>query len=126
MEQFAVEVRRIQDLTHDVRVIELRLLEPSDITFKAGQFVSFEVPKDGQPRPVTRPYSIASPPSQRDRTLLVLNLVQGGPGSSYLFSCVRDLEPRSKGRRGPSIYGTMGRETCCLSAREPALLRSGA
>ena len=85
MHTFSAEVSRIQDLTHDVRAIELRLLEPSSITFKAGQFVSFEVPKQGQPRPVTRPYSIASPPGQRDRILLVLNLVQGGPGSSYLF-----------------------------------------
>ena len=85
MHTFSAEVSRIQDLTHDVRAIELRLLEPSSIAFKAGQFVSFEVPKEGQPRPVTRPYSIASPPGQRDRILLVLNLVQGGPGSSYLF-----------------------------------------
>ncbi|MGZ9189193.1 MAG: FAD-binding oxidoreductase [Nitrospira sp.] len=100
MEQFAAEVSRIQDLTHDVRVIELRLLEPSDITFKAGQFVSFEVPKEGQPRPVTRPYSIASPPSQRDRTLLVLNLVQGGPGSSYLFSLREGSRTSFKGPAG--------------------------
>ncbi len=86
MEEFAAEVSRIRDLTHDVRAIELRLLKPGDIIFKAGQFVSFEVPKEGQPRPVTRPYSMASPPSQRDRILLILNLVQGGPGSNYLFS----------------------------------------
>lgn len=85
MNAFTAEVSRIQDLTHDVRAIELRLLEPASITFKAGQFVSFEVPKAGQSRPLTRPYSIASPPGQRDRILLVLNLVQGGPGSSYLF-----------------------------------------
>ncbi|ODT44052.1 MAG: hypothetical protein ABS70_06465 [Nitrospira sp. SCN 59-13] len=85
MNTFTAEVSRIEDLTHDVRAIELRLLEPASITFKAGQFVSFEVPKEGQPRPVTRPYSIASPPEQRERILLVLNLVQGGPGSSYLF-----------------------------------------
>lgn len=83
---FTAEVSCIQNLTHDVRAIELRLLEPGSLSFKAGQFVSFEVPKEGQPRPVTRPYSIASPPEQRDRILLVLNLVQGGPGSEYLFS----------------------------------------
>ena len=85
MYTFTAEVSRIQDLTHDVREIELRLLEPAGITFKPGQFVSFEVPKEGQPRPLTRPYSIASPPGERERILLVLNLVQGGPGSSYLF-----------------------------------------
>ena len=46
MEEFIAEVSHIQDLTHDVRAIELRLLEPSDIMFKAGQFVSFEMPKE--------------------------------------------------------------------------------
>ncbi len=58
MNTCTAEVSRIQDLTHDVRAIELRLLDPPTLTCKAGQFVSFEVPKEGQPRPVTRPYSI--------------------------------------------------------------------
>ena len=100
MEQFAAEASRIQDLTHDVRAIELRLLEPSNIIFKAGQFVSFEVPKEGQPPPLTRPYSIASPPSQRDRILLILNLVQGGPGSNYLFSLREGFRTSFKGPAG--------------------------
>ena len=100
MEQFSAEVSRIQDLTHDVRAIELRLLEPRNITFKAGQFVSFEVPKEGLPLPVTRPYSIASPPSQRDRILLILNLVQGGPGSSYLFGLREGSHTQFKGPAG--------------------------
>ncbi|HAP41119.1 MAG TPA: hypothetical protein DCQ94_15375 [Nitrospira sp.] len=94
------EVGRIQGLTHDVRAIELRLLEPASISFKAGQFVSFEVPKEGQPRPVTRPYSIASPPEQQDRILLVLNLVQGGPGSSYLFGLREGDRTSFKGPAG--------------------------
>ncbi len=97
---YMAKVSRVEDLTHDVRAIELRLLDPPTIDFKAGQFVSFEVPKEGQPRPVTRPYSIASPPEQRERILLVLNLVQGGPGSSYLFG-LRDGERTSfKGPAG--------------------------
>lgn len=100
MNAFTAEVSRIQDLTHDVRAIELRLLEPASITFKAGQFVSFEVPKAGQSRPLTRPYSIASPPGQRDRILLVLNLVQGGPGSSYLFGLREGERTSFKGPAG--------------------------
>ena len=100
MNTFTAEVTCIQDLTHDVRAIELRLLEPDSLSFKAGQFVSFEVPKEGQPRPVTRPYSIASPPEQRDRILLVLNLVQGGPGSEYLFSLREGSRTSFKGPAG--------------------------
>ena len=100
MQQYIAEVSRLQDLTHDVRAIELRLLEPGDITFKPGQFVSFEVPKEGAPRPVTRPYSIASPPGQRDRILLILNLVKGGPGSTYLFGLREGSRTSFKGPAG--------------------------
>lgn len=100
MNSYRAEVSRTEDLTHDVRAIELRLLDPPTIDFKAGQFVSFEVPKEGQPRPVTRPYSIASPPEQRERILLVLNLVQGGPGSSYLFSLRNGERTSFKGPAG--------------------------
>ena len=86
METFQATVSRIRDFTHDVRELELTLCAPKEITFKAGQFISFDVPKEGYPYPITRPYSIASPPSISDRVLLLFNLVPRGPGSTYLFS----------------------------------------
>ncbi len=116
MNTFTAEVSRIQDLTHDVRAIELRLLEPASITFKAGQFVSFEVPKEGHPRPVTRPYSIASPPEQRERILLVLNLVQGGPGSNYLFSLREGNRTSFKGPAGAFYLRDDGTKDLCFVA----------
>ncbi len=82
---FTASVSRIRDLTCDVRELELALHEPKDIRFKAGQFVSFEVTKDGLPFPLTRPYSIASPPALSDQVTLLFNLVAGGPGSTYLY-----------------------------------------
>lgn len=116
MNTFTAEVSRIQDLTHDVRAIELRLLEPASITFKAGQFVSFEVPKEGHPRPVTRPYSIASPPEERERILLVLNLVQGGPGSNYLFSLREGNRTSFKGPAGAFYLRDDGTKDLCFVA----------
>ena len=89
---FQAVVSRVSDLTHDVRELELALREPKQISFKAGQFISFEVPKEGFPYPVTRPYSIASPPSMTEKVLLVFNLVAGGPGSTYLYG-LRDDDP---------------------------------
>ena len=69
-----------------MRVLRLELLHPDEIKFQAGQFVSFEVPKPGLPFPLTRPYSIASPPSNRNVIDLLFNLVPSGTGSTYLFS----------------------------------------
>jgi len=82
---FKARTEAIRTLTHDVREIRLALREPGEMAFKAGQFVSFDVPNPRTGRTVTRPYSIASPPSQRNALTLVLNLVKDGPGSTYLF-----------------------------------------
>jgi len=85
IQSFSAEVSALRDLTYDVREITFRLREPASIAFKAGQFVSFEIHQDGGKFPLTRPDSIASPPSRRDSLDLLLNLVPRGPGSTYLF-----------------------------------------
>ncbi len=96
---FTAVVCRVQDLTHDVREIDLSLRDPSAIEFKAGQFISFEVRPPGA-RPVVRPYSLASPPQQSEIVTLLFNLVPGGPGSNYLFSLKEGEEVRFKGVAG--------------------------
>ena len=103
VETFTAQVEAIKDLTHDVRQLDLRLIEPKTITFKPGQFVSFEVPHPQTGRVVTRPYSIASQPSRSDVITLLLNLVPGGPGSTYLFSLKEGDKVHFKGPAG-SFY----------------------
>jgi CDP-4-dehydro-6-deoxyglucose reductase len=103
LQLYQARVERFRNLTHDVREIDFRLSDPKEITFKAGQFVSFDVLSPRLNKPVTRPYSVASPPSQRDRVTLLLNLVPGGPGSTYLFSLKEGDETRFKGPAG-SFY----------------------
>jgi NAD(P)H-flavin reductase len=83
-----------------VREIRFALRTPDTIEFKPGQFVSFEVPNPRTGRMVTRPYSIASPPGRRNEVTLVLNLVQGGPGSTYLFGLREGDEVEFKGAAG--------------------------
>ena len=83
-----------------MREISFRLLAPPEISFKAGQFVSFDVVHPTFNRPVTRPYSIASPPQQRDSITLLLNLIPGGPGSTYLFSLKEGDHTQFKGPTG--------------------------
>lgn len=100
MELFQAQVSRLRDLTHDVREIDLRLIAPKMIAFKAGQFISFEVSRQGQPGTVTRPYSIASPPSRLELVTIVLNRVPGGPGSTYLFSQQEEDPTQFKGPAG--------------------------
>lgn len=56
MQPFTASVARVRDLTHDVRQVDLVLVEPAEIRFVAGQFVSFEVERPGCPVPATRPH----------------------------------------------------------------------
>jgi CDP-4-dehydro-6-deoxyglucose reductase len=100
LQDFTAVVARIADLTHDVREIELQLEQPDGIAFKAGQFVTFKVPKPGLPRPVSRAYSIASPPSERCRVLLLFNRVPDGPGSTYLFGLEHGERTHFRGPAG--------------------------
>ena len=100
LQLFRATVCRIGDLTHDVRELDLRLVEPAPITFKAGQFVSFEVGVNEKQQALIRPYSIASPPSRPDVLTLLFNLVPGGPGSTYLFSLKEGDETSFKGPAG--------------------------
>jgi CDP-4-dehydro-6-deoxyglucose reductase, E3 len=86
VQSFTAEVYGYRDLTHDVREITFGLRDPATIAFKAGQFISFEIQQEGKKFPLTRPYSIVSPPSRQDSLDLLLNLVPGGPGSTYLFN----------------------------------------
>jgi CDP-4-dehydro-6-deoxyglucose reductase len=100
IETFTAQVESIKNLTYDVRQLDMRLRESKTITFKPGQFVSFEVfhPRTGHV--VTRPYSIASRPSRSDVITLLFNLVPGGPGSTYLFNLKDGDKTHFKGPAG--------------------------
>ena len=86
VKEFECEVASIVDLTHDIKEITLRLKTPTDIMFKAGQFVQFEVPEyELTSDPVYRAYSIASQPSRRDEIELEIRLVPSGICTTYVF-----------------------------------------
>jgi|SRR5579863_4886610 len=73
-------------LTYDVKQITVRPVVPPQLQFEAGQYISIEVmeTRGGVSRRNNRPYSIASPPEEKEMIQLCVNLVVGGPGSTYL------------------------------------------
>lgn len=78
--EYKTKVLRITDLTHDIKYVVMRLIEPQAISFKPGQYIQFRVPEAEE----FRAYSIASPPSQAGEIELVVRLVPGGMCSSYI------------------------------------------
>jgi NAD(P)H-flavin reductase len=97
---FTAQVESLEDLTHDVRRLDLRLIEPKSIGFKPGQFISFEMPHPRTGHLVTRAYSIASQPSRSNVVTLLFNLVPGGPGSGLLFDLKEGDKTHFKGPAG--------------------------
>ena len=84
--QCLAKVVAIKRLTHDVKEIALALINPPKLVFEAGQYIAIEVTEvhKGKARQNNRPYSIVSPPEEEGVIKLCVNLVPGGPGSSYL------------------------------------------
>jgi Na+-transporting NADH:ubiquinone oxidoreductase subunit F len=86
VKEFVTEVSSIVDLTHDIKQVTLKLDEPSKISFKAGQFIQFEVPVyELTSEPVYRAYSIASKPSRSGEIELEIRLVPNGICTTYVF-----------------------------------------
>ncbi len=82
------EVIETKALTQDVREISLKMIDPPRIEFLAGQYIAIEVTeiRDGHPRQNNRPYSIVSPPEEKEVVKLCISLIKGGPGSTSLHS----------------------------------------
>lgn len=83
---YRVTVVAIESLTPTVKVFRLAFEPGTEFSFDAGQYVMVDVLKDGAV--VHKPYSIASPPYQRDIDLCI-KYVEGGYVSTYFHAQVR-------------------------------------
>jgi NAD(P)H-flavin reductase len=117
MQSFSARLAAVRDLTYDVREIDLALVDPPEMRFLAGQFVSFEIDRPGSRIPATRPYSIASTPTDMKSVRLLFNRVSGGPGSGYLFS----LQPGEV----TTFRGPVGSFTLRDNARDVLFVATG-
>jgi len=71
-------------LTHDIKELRITLNEPAEISRRPGQYVQIQAPSpDG---PVFRAYSISSPSYESNVVELMVRLVPGGIGSTYLHN----------------------------------------
>ena len=86
VQQFRGVVRRIRDLTHDIKELSIELIEPETIDFVPGQYVQLEAPPHGPSRePVFRAYSISSPPAETRTIEMIIRLVPGGICTTWVF-----------------------------------------
>ena len=91
VKQFSATVSAINDLTHDIKEVKIKLSEPAAIEFTAGQFIQLEVPPyELTDEPVYRAYSIASDPVKQDEIELEIRYVPNGICTTYVHKHLKE------------------------------------
>lgn len=84
------KVLRVHQETHNTRRFWIRAFEQDRFDFKPGQFVTLDLPIHERPNKRWRSYSIASWPDGSNIFELVIVLLEGGAGTTYLFNEVKE------------------------------------
>ncbi|SFW38373.1 ferredoxin--NADP reductase [Chitinophaga sancti] len=79
-------VTRIVQETYNTRRFWIQIRELERFDFKPGQFVTLDLPIHEEKKKRWRSYSIASAPDGTNMFELVIVLLEGGAGTTYLFN----------------------------------------
>jgi CDP-4-dehydro-6-deoxyglucose reductase len=82
------KVIRIENETYNTRRFWIEATEMKSFDFTPGQFITFDLPIHEKPNKRVRSYSIASWPDGTNVFELVIVLLEGGLGTTYLFNKV--------------------------------------
>ncbi len=80
------KVIKIENETPNTRRFWIQIPEVSDFNFIPGQFITLDLPIHEQKNKRWRSYSIASAPDGTNVVELVIVLLEGGLGTTYLFN----------------------------------------
>jgi len=83
-------VRRIEPVNAATRRFFIELPETERFDFKPGQFVTLDLPIHEQRNRRWRSYSIASSPDGSNIIELIIVLLEGGAGTTYLFDEIKE------------------------------------
>ena len=84
------KVIRIEQQTETTRRFFIQIPELDVFDFKAGQFVTLDLPIHEKPARRLRSYSIASWPDDSNVFELCIVLLEGGAGTTYLFNEIKE------------------------------------
>ncbi|MFN2458224.1 MAG: ferredoxin--NADP reductase [Chitinophagaceae bacterium] len=83
-------VTKIEDATYNTRRFWIEVPELSSVDFIPGQFITIDLPIHEKPNKRWRSYSIASWPDGTNIVELLIVLLEGGAGTTYLFNEVKE------------------------------------
>ena len=83
-------VTRIENETYNTRKFWITIPELTSFDFTPGQFVTLDLPIHEKPNKRIRSYSIASWPDGTNTIELLIVLLEGGAGTTYLFNEIKE------------------------------------
>jgi Na+-transporting NADH:ubiquinone oxidoreductase subunit F len=89
--EFRGQIETLQQLTHDIKLVRIALLDPPDMDVEPGAYVQLRAPAyDGNPDPVYRAYSVAGDPLDRTHVDLIIRLVPNGICTTWVFEHLKE------------------------------------
>ncbi len=86
-DRVSLRCRMVSETTHDIKTFVFEPLDRRVFTFEPGQFLTLLLEIDG--RPVSRCYTISSPPTRPHRLSITVKRVPGGLVSNWLHDNLR-------------------------------------
>jgi Na+-transporting NADH:ubiquinone oxidoreductase subunit F len=91
IQEYACRCAKIVDLTHDIKLFRLELVQPATMNYVPGQYVQLLAPAyEKSKQEVYRAYSIASDPAEKGVIDLIIRLVPGGICTTYCFEYLKE------------------------------------
>ena len=115
---FRGEVEAMGDLTHDIKLLRIRLTGAERIRFTPGRYVKLALPPGVGPAMASRAFSIASAPSDEGHIDLIVRLNPAGVCTNWIFG-------RLKVGQGVTFNGPYGEFGLSESDREMIWVAGG-
>ncbi|MBN2442665.1 MAG: oxidoreductase, partial [Spirochaetales bacterium] len=90
IQRFKTTVTAIKDVTHDIKEVYVKLIEPDTINFKAGQYAQLVIPPYNAIKDINmRAYSMLSTPRDSGQLGFLIRLVPGGIATTYVHTILK-------------------------------------
>jgi Na+-transporting NADH:ubiquinone oxidoreductase subunit F len=94
IQKFEGTVEKLTDVTHDIKELLIKLVEPDSIQFSSGQYAQLVVPPYEKIKDTNqRAYSMSSKPSDKNYVELLIRLVPGGIATTYVHNYMKEGDP---------------------------------
>jgi len=91
VKEYKTKLVKLRDLTHDIKEVNLEIIDGQEINYRAGQFVQFQVPKyELTDEAVYRAYSMSSVPSSTKSIQLEIRQVPNGICTTYVHQHLKE------------------------------------